>query len=247
MPAPALAPAPGCSSRHPDWDGTSERGGGVAACCRPIGLCPRAAARPGGGGARKRMRPHTDAGFGAISDERGAYLPAERPSAASSAARLAATQQQRCRASTAPASQRVSPTPTLTRTSRRDRGRTAAESPTCVPLFFFPTHPACAGEFLGCAAASMSSATHAQRRLSTSNGGPSRPGEASPAGSSCTRASTAATAARASTAAAAAAAAAAATAATGCLTTGGEGRLTVRAACPRPTGPTPRRRLLQGI
>ena len=34
-----------------------------------------------------------------------------------------------------------SPTPTLTRTSRRDRGRTAAESPTCVPLFFFPTHP----------------------------------------------------------------------------------------------------------
>ena len=59
-----------------------------------------------GGGARKRMRPHTDAGFGALSDERGAYLPAERPSAASSAARLAATQQQRCRASTAPASQR---------------------------------------------------------------------------------------------------------------------------------------------
>ena len=51
--------------------------------------------------------------------------------------------QQRCRASTAPASQRVSPTPTLTRTSRRDRGRTAAESPTCVPLFFFPTHPPC--------------------------------------------------------------------------------------------------------
>ena len=122
-----------------------------------------------------------------------------------------------------------SPTPTLTRTSRRDRGRTAAESPTCVPLFFFfpPTHPACAGEFLGCAAASMSSATHAQRRLSTSNGGPSRPGEASPAGSSCTRAPTAATAARASTAAAAAAAAAAATAATGCLTTGGEGRIAV--------------------
>ena len=36
-----------------------------------------------------------------------------------------------------------SPTPTLTRTSRRDRGRTAAESPTCVPLFFFPTHPPC--------------------------------------------------------------------------------------------------------
>ena len=33
-----------------------------------------------------------------------------------------------------------SPTPTLTRTSRRDRGRTAAESPTCVPLFFF-SHP----------------------------------------------------------------------------------------------------------
>ena len=96
--------------------------------------------------------------------------------------------------------------------------------------FFPPTHPACAGEFLGCAAASMSSATHAQRRLSTSNGGPSRPGEASPAGSSCTRAPTAATAARASTAAAAAAAAAAATAATGCLTTGGEGRLAVRAA-----------------
>ena len=53
---------------------------------------------------------------------------------------------------------------------------------------------------------------------------------ASPAGSSCTRAPTAATAARASTAAAAAAAAAAATAATGRLTTGGEGRLAVRAA-----------------
>ena len=73
----------------------------------PLGCAPeRPAARPGGGGARKRMRPHTDAGFGALSDERGAYLPAERPSAASSAARLAATQQQRCRASTAPASQR---------------------------------------------------------------------------------------------------------------------------------------------
>ena len=126
--------------------------------------------------------------------------------------------QQRCRASTAPASQRVSPTPTLTRTSRRDRGRTAAESGHVL------------SSLLGCAAASMSSATHAQRRLSTSNGGPSRPGEASPAGSRCTRAPTAATAARASTAAAAAAAAAAATAATGCLTTGGDGRLAVRAA-----------------
>ena len=90
------------------------------------------------------MRPHTDAGFGALSGERGAYLPAERPSAASSAARLAATQQQRCRASTAPASQRrPRHPPSETRTSRRDRGRTAAESPTCVPLFFFPTHPPC--------------------------------------------------------------------------------------------------------
>ena len=184
----------------------------MAACCRPIGLCPRAAARPGGGGARKRMRQHTDAGFGALSDERGAYLPAERPSAASSAARLAATQQQRCRASTAPASQRRPRHPP----SRARQGATVDARRLKAPR---------AGEFLGCAAASMSSATHAQRRLSTSNGGPSRPGEASPAGSSCTRAPTAATAARASTAAAAAAAAAAATAATGCLTTGGDGRL----------------------
>ena len=187
--------------------------GGVAACCRPIGLCPRAAAWPEGGGARRRMRPHTDAGFGALSGERGAYLPAERPSAASSAARLAATQQQRCRASTAPASQRRPRHPP----SRARQGATVDARRLKAPRashcsFFPPTHPACAGEFLGCAAASMSSATHAQRRLSTSNGGPSRPGEASPAGSSCTRAPTAATAARASTAAAAAAAAAAATA-----------------------------------
>ena len=153
------------------------------------------------------MRPHTDAGFGALSDERGAYLPAERPSAASSAARLAATQQQRCRASTAPASQRRPRHPP----SRARQGATVDARRLKAPRashcsFFPPTHPACAGEFLGCAAASMSSATHAQRRLSTSNGGPSRPGEASPAGSSCTRAPTAATAARASTAAAAAAA-----------------------------------------
>ncbi len=48
--------------------------------------------------------------------------------------------------------------------------RTSARSPTCVPLFFFPhTHPACAGEFLGCAAAPTSSATRTQQRLSTSN------------------------------------------------------------------------------
>ena len=147
----------------------------------PIGQCPRAAAWPGGGGARRRMRPHTDAGFGALSGERGAYLPAERPSAASSAARLAATQQQRCRASTAPASQRRTRHPP----SRARQGATVDARRLKAPRashcsFFPPTHPACAGEFLGCAAASMSSATRAQRRLSTSNGGPSRPGEASP-------------------------------------------------------------------
>ena len=89
------------------------------------------------------MRPHTDAGFGAISDERGAYLPAERPSAASSAARLAATQQQRCRASTAPASQRRPRHPP----SRARQGATVdarrLKAATCVPLFFFPTHPPC--------------------------------------------------------------------------------------------------------
>ena len=114
------------------------------------------------------MRPHTDAGFGALSDERGAYLPAERPSAASSAARLAATQQQRCRASTAPASQRRPRHPP----SRARQGATVDARRLKAPRashcsFFPPTHPACAGEFLGCAAASMSSATHAQRRLST--------------------------------------------------------------------------------
>ena len=86
------------------------------------------------------MRPHTDAGFGALSDERGAYLPAERPSAASSAARLAATQQQRCRASTAPASQRRPRHPP----SRARQGATVdarrLKAATCVPLFFF-SHP----------------------------------------------------------------------------------------------------------
>ena len=89
-------------------------------------MCPRAAAWPEGGGARRRMRPHTDAGFGALSGERGAYLPAERPSAASSAARLAATQQQRCRASTAPAYTAPSPTPTLTRRGKSRKIRRAA-------------------------------------------------------------------------------------------------------------------------
>ena len=39
--------------------------------------------------------------------------------------------------------QRVPSPLTPTRTSRRVRERTAAESPTCVPLFFFPTHPPC--------------------------------------------------------------------------------------------------------
>ena len=43
--------------------------------------------------------------------------------------------------------------------------------------FFPPTHPACAGEFLGCAAAPTSSATRTQQRLSTSNWGPGGPGE----------------------------------------------------------------------
>ena len=105
-PGPSGAPHALPSGHSPPHPLPSWCPGGVAACCRPIGLCPRAAAWPEGGGARRRMRPHTDAGFGALSGERGAYLPAERPSAASSAARLAATQQQRCRASTAPASQR---------------------------------------------------------------------------------------------------------------------------------------------
>ena len=43
--------------------------------------------------------------------------------------------------------------------------------------FFPPTHPACAGEFLGYAAAPTSSATRTQQRLSTSNWGPGGPGE----------------------------------------------------------------------
>ena len=57
----------------------------MAACCRPIGLCPRAAARPR---ERRRAGTHGDArrrGFWGLSDERGTYLP-ERPSAASTAA-----------------------------------------------------------------------------------------------------------------------------------------------------------------
>ena len=124
-----------------------------------------------------------------------------------------------------------SPTPTLTRTSRRDRGRTAAESPTCVPLFFFPTHPPClCGGVSGlCSGADIISDAHAaaaqhkQLRARWTGG-------ALPTSSSSTRAPAAASAARASTAAATAAAAAAATAAASCTTSGGKGRLAVRAA-----------------
>ena len=205
--------------------------GGVAACCRPIGLCPRAAARPR---ERRRAGTHGDArrrGFWGLSEERGSYLP-ERPSAASTAALgLATRAHQRWQEHRhLPHSECLRHSPPRARQGASVNARRLKAPRAFLCSFFPPTHPACAGEFLGCAAASMSSATHAQRRLSTSNGGPSRPGEASPAGSSCTRAPTAATAARASTAAAAAAAAAAATAATGRLTTGGEGRLAVRAA-----------------
>ena len=203
----------------------------MEACCRPIGLCPRAAARPEGGGARKRMRPHTDAGFGAISDELSHICQQRGHRLLHPQLGLlhphhsAAGHRPHLRHSACPRHPPSRARQGATVDARRLKAPRASHS-----SFSPPTHPACAGEFLGCAAASMSSATHAQRRLSTSNGGPSRPGEASPAGSSCTRAPTAATAARASTAAAAAAAAAAATAATGCLTTGGGGRLAVRTA-----------------
>ena len=130
-----------------------------------------------------------------------------------------------------PASQRVPAPLTPTRTSRRVRERTAARSPTCVPLFFFPTHPPClCGGVSGlCSGADIISDAHAaaaqhkQLRARWTGG-------ALPTSSSSTHAPAAASAARASTAAATAAAAAAATAAASCTTSGGKGRLAVRAA-----------------